>query len=194
MKWISPKYLKGAKSIEKPFLHFVLKDFFVKNKIEAVRKALLQHNFEQKNADLFSFQQTQEIKQTDDLILQEFYKFFGSGEFRDYVGRLTKTKLKSIDMSGFIYSSGDYLLPHDDRLETRKVAYVVNLSKDFTKKDGGALDLFTTKKNHPQKIAKSYTPAFNTLFLFKVTRKSFHQVNEVLSNKKRLTLTGWFHD
>jgi len=177
----------------KPFPHWILKDFFDKKQIEKLRKALLKQKFEKKDADLFSFYQTEEMKYTKDPVLKEFYRYFGSKEFVDRISKLTGTKLKSIDMSGFIYSSGDYLLPHDDRLDTRKIAYIINLSKEFTKKDGGTLDLFSTKGKHPDKIVKSYVPKFNSLVLFKVNKQSFHQVSEVLSNKKRLTLTGWFH-
>jgi Rps23 Pro-64 3,4-dihydroxylase Tpa1-like proline 4-hydroxylase len=70
---------------------------------------------------------------------------------------------------------------------------VVNLSQDFTKKDGGALSFFATKAGKPTKVAHSFVPTDNTLFLFKVSEKSFHRVDEVLTEKKRLTLTGWFY-
>ena len=201
-EWISQRYLdytfarKLRKNYlkQKPFLHHTLAGFFVNKKINAVRKSLLKQQFERKEADLFSFHQTQDIRYSKNRVLKSFYKLFNSKEFHEYVTLLTGAKLgKALDMSGFIYSDSDYLLPHDDRLETRKVAFVVNLSRGFMKRDGGSLGMFTTRGGHPVRMTKTYTPQFNTLFLFTVTRKSFHQVNEVLSNKKRLSFGGWFH-
>ena len=171
----------------KPFPHIVLTDFFTE-KIEQVRTALLNEHFEEQNSDLYQFQQTDDCKNAVRPGLKEFHAFFGSTEFMVLISKITGTKLKSIDMSGFIYDDTDYLLPHDDRLEGRKIAYIVQLSKNFTKKDGGALQLF--KEN---KVVKSVTPRFNSLIMFKVSPKSVHQVQEVLSDKKRMTLAGWFH-
>lgn len=198
MKWVNRRYhdtslLASKFQKAKPFPHHVLKSFFPASKLELVRKALLKQAFEFKEADLFRFHQTKDIKGSPNPVLKEFFKFFNSKEFCAYISKLTKTKVHSADMSGFIYSSTDYLLPHDDRLEGRKIAYIVNLSQGFTKKDGGALSFFNTKKNQPTNIAKSFIPEHNTLFLFKVSPKSFHRVDEVVSSKKRLTLAGWFY-
>ena len=111
--------------------------------------------------------------------------------FKDYLFKITNIKsYGKIDCSGFIYSDSDYLLPHDDRLEKRKIAFVFNLSKDFKKCDGGSLDFF--KKN---KIVKSIIPYFNTLVIFKVVAgKTFHQVSEIRCNKNRISIAGWFND
>lgn len=201
MKWIHPEYTDDAaiKTLSaqfpkaKPFPHMVLREFFSPARIKRVREALLQQSFEFKEADLFRFHQTADISTLSSPTLREFHRFFSSKEFLKYISAITKTKVTSIDMSGFIYSSTDHLLPHDDRLEGRKIAYVINLSQGFTKKDGGALSFFETKQGKPTKIVQSFTPTDNTLFLFKVSKKSFHQVDEVLTDKKRVSLAGWFH-
>jgi Rps23 Pro-64 3,4-dihydroxylase Tpa1-like proline 4-hydroxylase len=199
--WVHPEYLDvpAIRTLSsrfpkaKPFPHMVLRDFFSPAKIRRVREELLNQSFEFRESDLFRFHQTTDISNLPSKVLQEFYDFFNSKEFTAYTSRITKTRVSRADMSGFIYSSTDHLLPHDDRLEGRKIAYIVNLSQGFTKKDGGALSFFTTKKGSPAKIVRSFIPTFNTLFLFKVTPKSFHQVDEVLAGKKRLTLAGWFY-
>ncbi len=128
--------------------------------------------------------------------MREYYHFFSSKEFRDFVAHVTSTHpLRSIDAAGQTYSDGDHLLPHDDRLEGRKIAYVLNLTKGFTARDGGQLDFFgfSEKTRHPTRIVKSFTPRFNTLFLFKVSPRSFHQVREVITDKQRISIGGWFH-
>lgn len=200
--WVHKEYLddeaqsrlKNVFPKAKPFPHIVLHEFFSQTKIARVRSKLLKQSFELKESDLFRFHQTTDIANVSNPILKEFYQFFSSKDFCKYISDITRTRVSRISMSGFIYSSTDHLLPHDDRLEGRKIAYVVNLSQGFTKKDGGALSFFATKGNKPTKIVESFLPTYNTLFLFKVTPKSFHQVDEVLTNKKRLTLAGWFYE
>jgi Rps23 Pro-64 3,4-dihydroxylase Tpa1-like proline 4-hydroxylase len=177
----------------RPFPHMVLHEFFSPAKLRRVRDELLKQSFEFKESDLFRLHQTSDISTLPNKALQEFYKFFNSKDFTGYISKITKTRVSRSDMSGFIYSSTDHLLPHDDRLEGRKIAYVVQLSQGFTKNDGGALSLFSTKNNRPTKIVHSFAPKFNSFVLFKVSPKSFHQVDEVLTGKMRLSLTGWFY-
>ncbi len=199
--WVHPEYrddparktLARTFPSAKPFPHMVLHEFFSPVRIKRVREELLKQSFAFKESDLFRFHQTADVSTLSNKTLQEFFQFFSSKEFCSYISTITKTKVNKADMSGFIYSSTDHLLPHDDRLEGRRIAYVVNLSQGFTRKDGGALSFFETKRNRPLRIVRSFTPAFNTLFLFKVSPKSFHQVDEVLTDKKRLSLAGWFY-
>src|SRR3990172_2002203 len=193
MKWVNPVYLRSAEGLRKrfasntPFPHLVLGNFF-SNKIKRVANQLLKEKFYEHNADLYQFQQTDDCKNAKQPAVKEFYKFFSSKEFIQFISQITNTKLKSIDMSGFIYDDADYLLPHDDRLYGRKIAYILNLTKNFTAKDGGALQFFKGKK-----IIKFIPPTFNTFTIFKVSPKSLHQVQEILSSKKRLSFGGWFH-
>lgn len=193
MDWVNEVYLKNAAGLKKqfaanePFPHLVLGNFFT-SKVKKVEQALLNQSFVEQNSDLFQFQQTDDVLKLKDAVLRDFHKFFSSKEFLGFIAQITKKKLKSIDMSGFIYDDTDYLLPHDDRLEGRKIAYIVNLSRDFTKADGGALQLFKGKD-----VVKSIVPSFNTFTIFEVSSKSLHQVEEVRSNKKRVSFAGWFH-
>jgi len=196
--WISKKYRSPDKYTElfaknTPYEHIILPNFFSSAKLKLVASALKQQPFAEKNSDLFQFSQSGDLKTTRNKVFNDFYKFLSSKEFISYVATLTSTKLsKKIDCSCFVYQSTDYLLPHDDRLEGRKIAYVVNLSS-LKEKDGGSLDLFDSRNNQPHTIVKSYAPTFNSLILFRVTPLSFHQVAEVVADKERYTITGWFH-
>jgi len=197
-QWLNQNYLSVQHArqarMQKPFAHAVLKEFFSTKRIQQVASALRKERFYEKESDLFAFQQTNDLKKTKKPALKELYRFFSSAQFTQYIGKLMRTKLrKSVDMAGFVYDSCDYLLPHDDRLEGRKVAYVLNLSRGFKKRDGGTLELFATKKGRPVRVVKQISPRFNTLVLFNVTPKSFHHVREVVSNKKRVSIGGWFH-
>ena len=63
----------------------------------------------------------------------------------------------------------------------------------MTEKMGGALDLYKADENGVSKLVKSIIPEYNSLIMFEVSDKSWHQVNEVLEDIQRLTVTGWYH-
>jgi len=197
--WINKKYLDEKNIVKirkeyrkaKPYPHFALKDFFNKEKVEEVRKELLKESFEKIEKDLFSFKQTMDLVGSKNKIIQEFHQVISSLKFIDLIQKLTKESLKrKIDMQGHLFEDEDYLLFHDDVVEGRGVAYVVNFSKGFTKKDGGKLQLYDIK--NPIKPIKEIIPEFNTLVAFTVSNKSLHAVEEV-KNKKRLTIGGWIY-
>jgi prolyl 3-hydroxylase /prolyl 3,4-dihydroxylase len=178
-----------------PFPHVVLKNFLPEKKAKALSAALRKQRFDHKEADLFSFSQTQDLHTVKDKTIKEFIALLQSKELTRYVNQLVdvQTTPGKVDAAGFKYTEGDYLLCHDDGISSRKIAYVYNLSRNFTAKDGGALALMHTRRNVPTKVAKRIRPTWNTLILFPVTKKSHHQVEEILSGKERLTITGWFH-
>ena len=197
-KWVQKKNLEESRlhtkySKNKPFPHIVIRDFFNEREIGKVAAALLRQRFSHKETDLFSLNQTPDLSLLKDKTLRGFCQLCNSTGFLTYVSKLTGIKVRGVNMSGFIYKDGDYLLPHDDRLEGRKVAYIINLTKGYTKKNGGALALFNMKQGKPEKIVKAYVPHYNTLTLFTVSKKSFHQVNEILLSKPRLSIGGWFY-
>jgi len=196
-KFINTNYLDNTENLRKqfknikPFPHLVLKDFFNREFIKKFKVELKKEIFHRLDSDLYSFSQTDDLVNSKNSVIKDFYNFLTSKEFKDYLFKITNVKAEGkIDCSGFIYSSTDYLLPHDDRLESRRLAYVLNLSENFVKSDGGSLDLFDRNN-----IVKSIVPSFNTLTIFRVEiNKTFHQVSEVLTNKERLSIAGWFND
>jgi len=133
--------------------------------------------------------QTQDFRTNNDKVIKSFMNLLSSNEFGDFMNSITGLKFSNIvDLSANMYQNTDFLLCHDDRLEDRKVAFMIYLSS-LTKKDGGALNLFDKEEN----VAKSLRPSFNTFLLFKVSKKSFHVVEEVVNDIQRIALTGWFH-
>jgi len=62
------------------------------------------------------------------------------------------------------------------------------------KKDGGALGLYDSQKSVATKIVKRIQPRRNSFVFFIVSKKSFHGVEEVLTDKKRVALSGWLYD
>lgn len=198
--WINPSCLKNISKLNKefntnkPFPHLEL-NLFNESKIKQLLKEVKKLNFEEKDSDLFYLLQTKDFKGINNKLISEFYSIISSREFLNLIEKITDIKgLNATDAASLIFPSTGYLLPHDDQLGTRKIAYILNLS-DFKEKEGGQLEFFATdSNNNPIKVAKSIVPKFNNFIIFKVSEKSFHQVSEVLSNKQRITIGGWFNE
>jgi len=197
-EWINKKYLNLNKlgELKKIFLHsnpfsyLELKNFFNDYKLIKILKALSKEEFHEREADLFKFMQTEDFKLIKNKTLNDFRKFLLSDEFISLIKFITEFKLiNKIDMSGSLYQNTDYLLCHDDLLEGRKVAYFLYLSS-MGDNEGGNLNLFDSE----MKVNDKITPKFNTFAFFEVSSKSLHELEEVVVDKQRIAISGWFYD
>ncbi len=86
-------------------------------------------------------------------------------------------------MSATLYTRGCHLLPHDDRLGTRRVAFALYLCpKEWSERDGGHLRFFGCRGDQPDaELREDYLPTFGRLAFFTVGARSFHEVCEVTS-------------
>ena len=187
--------LKHQFQNSEPFPHLEMRDFFSEEKVAIVLKALSKEKLYEKESDLFKFMQTADLNFTKNKMLKEFCGFMRSEEFISYIEEITGLHLQQgkVDVFGSVYQDADYLLSHDDLLEGRKIAFNVYLST-LGKKEGGSLNLFGSRQGKPLKIEKKILPRFNTLALFEVSPISFHEVEEVLVEKQRIALSGWWYD
>lgn len=204
VQWVSPAYLGDAKlraltaSYRKatPYPHAALTGFLREEKAVRLARAVRSQQFFRKESDLFCFSQTKDLLGASDPTIQEFLTMIRSPEFREFMQAITGVPLPrgKVDAMGVIYADADYLLCHDDQLSGRKIAYILNLSKGFTAKSGGALALLESdRKKRPTKVVKRIVPTWNTLSFFTVSEVSHHMVEEVLEDKERLTIGGWLH-
>ena len=178
----------------KPFEHIELNNFFKKDKLLPLKEELEKEEFLEKDTDLFRLLQSKDLNSAKQKIIQELVHLLNSREFISVITSITGIKLApgKTDISAVKYRQYDYLLCHDDVIDNRKVAFILNLS-DFQEKDGGSLQLFDTKATKPNKIVKKIIPKFNNLVLFRVSKLSFHQVEEVYGKNERKTISGWFN-
>ena len=190
----------------KPFPHVVIENFLDGNNVDKSRQApaygwdnhkrllseLKRENFTKKDSDLFTFKQTNNLFYSKNPVVAAAVTMFSSKQFAGVVSSISGIRLKSgaVDVSGALYEKTDYLLCHDDKLEGRKIAYIAYLS-DLKPIDGGSLRMFNIKA--PLQPAKKITPRFNSFACFKVSGESLHDIEEAKSNKKRLTVGGWFN-
>ncbi|KAK9375653.1 Oxoglutarate and iron-dependent oxygenase degradation C-term-domain-containing protein [Lipomyces chichibuensis] len=138
-----------------------------------------------------------------------------SSEFRAFITEICDcgplSGLKQ-DMSINCYVKGSHLLTHDDVIGSRRVSYILYLpdpeDKDCEVEDehgrnlgwdpawGGALRLYEIDAKGAPKAEwnKVVPPAWNQLTFFVVQPGvSFHDVQEVVFDKPRLAISGWFH-
>ncbi|CAD5216467.1 unnamed protein product [Bursaphelenchus xylophilus] len=184
----------------KPFPHFYFEDFLsdslgvslLAQELKAIK------TWSRKANDLYSLQQTQDLNFFDwekypNLCL---FRRFLKKQLKDYLKEVTNLDLNDhIACTGSRYFQTDTLLPHDDSLDERAIAFIFYLSEDFTPEDGGELIVYDAdlNTNRPTAEAKRFSPKQNSLFIFPVQTNTWHSVAEVLTDKVRLTLNGWFH-
>lgn len=179
----------------KPFPHVVIENFLDRNNHNRLLSKLKLESFTKKDSDLFTFKQTSNLFYSKSPVVAEAVTMFSSRQFAEMAGLISGIRLKpgAVDVSGALYEKTDYLLCHDDRLEGRKIAFILYLSESFSTADGGALVFLTSKGKHPAKKVIAYPPLQNSLMMFVVSKESWHEVEEVLSDKKRYTIGGWLH-
>ncbi len=180
----------------KPFPHVIIENFLAGNEHKKLLQELKKEKFFRKDTDLFSFSQTGNLFYSKLPLVIRAVKMFSSKEFAKLAGDVSGIKVTAgaVDVSGSLYEKADYLLCHDDRLEGRKIAFILYLSESFTASDGGALVFLTAKGKHPDKKVIAYPPLENSLMMFTVSEKSWHEVEEMLSDKKRYTIGGWLNE
>lgn len=96
------------------------------------------------------------------------------------------------DAQASLYAGGHFLTDHDDLVEVegRRLAYVLNLAKDWRPDWGGYLNFMDAKGN----IVAGFMPRFNTMNLFLVPVR--HNVSLVapFAPVGRFAITGWFRN
>jgi Rps23 Pro-64 3,4-dihydroxylase Tpa1-like proline 4-hydroxylase len=196
---ISEKAIKDLKEefkVNKPFEHLSINNFLIEKKAFELKKAIENLEFYEEDHDLYKFNRTVDFENFEDMIIESFRNFFLSKEFIEYIEKITNTNLDKtrIDLHSLKLTNTNYLLCHDDRVQDRKVAFILNLSENWEKGDRGNLEFFETDSNDlPIKILKSILPKFNQFNIFLVSEKSYHQISEVLTDKERLSISGWFY-
>ncbi|CAL7950660.1 unnamed protein product [Xylocopa violacea] len=188
--------VENLEIISKPFRVCRISNFLRSEEfMDEIKNELLDIKSRRNSIDLYQFEQTSDLANVDTENLKLLYETFQT-DFATWMERNTKIQLnKKISMSSSCYYDTDYLLCHDDNMGDRRIAFVLYLSKNWTEKDGGALDLFDTDEhNLPRNVVKSLIPEYNSLVFFEVVDNSYHQVAEVTSpDKSRWSINGWFH-
>ena len=178
----------------RPFKHVVVKNFLDPPTLDLVIDALAGLEYDFKESDLFSYWASIDLTDINHPAINILRDDLGGEIWRKKVAESFKAKkLSSIDMAAYVYGLGDFLLPHDDQVEGRVIAYSLHLTPEITEKMGGALNIFKANDAGKSKLVDSIIPEYNSLIMFEVSDSSWHQVSEIMQDIQRLTVTGWYH-
>ncbi|KAI5161970.1 prolyl 3-hydroxylase /prolyl 3,4-dihydroxylase [Nematocida ausubeli] len=193
---------KGAQ-FSAPFYHRVVDNFLPQDLFEKVHQEALSREYFKKNTDLFHFYQTYELK--NDASFQPFLEFLKDKMDIDLCNIKKEVKEKRMDLFASIYKSGDFLLPHDDCVGQRVLAFSFYLNDPLasTSDEAGAEKKESTDPNEKngalvlyesdgRTIAKRIAPIANRLVIFEVSGRSYHEV-EMMTRGTRMALTGWLN-
>jgi Rps23 Pro-64 3,4-dihydroxylase Tpa1-like proline 4-hydroxylase len=124
--------------------------------------------------------------------LKAFADFLSSDAVLSFMRAVTGADdIVSSDARATAYGPGHFLTVHNDNDigETRRVAYVFNLTKQWNADWGGLL----TFPDQANRRADAFIPAFNAMNLFAVPQP--HSVSFVapFAGARRYSVTGWLH-
>ena len=180
--------------INEPYPHVVVKDFLDEQTLDLVTYALAGLEYDFDESDLFSYLSFG-LTDVDHPVINILRDDLGDSTWRKKVASSFGVKsLSKIDLSAYVYGLGSFLLPHDDQVEGRVIAYSLHLTDiEMTDKSGGALYIYEANEAGKSELVKTIIPEYNSLIMFEVSDKSWHQVGEILEDIQRLTVTGWYH-
>ncbi|CAG8704928.1 2317_t:CDS:2 [Funneliformis caledonium] len=186
-----------------PFTAAILPNIFDDEFLSHVKDEIRNLDFNHKSNDLYEFHQSSDLRICDKPYLSRLRDAIYSDIFVRTMSDLVGIDLDyTPDLSAHKYEKGNYLLCHDDDIKDddcmhgRRIAFIIYfVDKDWSKEDGGALELFNTNsQGHPDEVTLSIIPKWNQMAFFVLSPTSFHQVSEVLSSTKvRYSISGWFH-
>ena len=180
--------------VKYPFPHVIVRDFLDTTTLDLVIDALAGLEYEFDESDLFSYLSFG-LTDIDHPVINILRDDLGDEFWRRKVAEKFSVKpISKIDMGAYVYGLGDFLLPHDDQVEGRIIAYSLHLTDiAITEKMGGALHIYEADKSGKSTLVESLIPEYNSLIMFEVSNHSWHQVGEILDDIQRLTVTGWYH-
>lgn len=185
-----------ARVVAEPFPHCILPDFLdgKEDSLAWLENVIRNLEFSDRHNDLYKMSQSQDFKGITSSNIRPIKNFIYE-EFYTWISEATGCNLnEDVDISSARYGINDFLLCHNDQFENRKVAFIYYLvDADWKEQDGGLFELFNTEHGMPNSVVSSVVPEKNMMLFFEVTAYSFHQVSEILTDKTRFTISGWYH-
>ncbi|XP_075219529.1 prolyl 3-hydroxylase sud1 [Lycorma delicatula] len=184
--------------IKRPFKVFILKRFFKNiSAAKLIEKEVVKLNFEPGKNDLFSFQQSKDLRAFDPNSCFYMIRQVFDQKVRHIFNNLFKVNLDgSLSIAVSKYVDTDHLLCHDDKFSDRHIAFIYYVNRNWKAENGGVFEMLDHDKfGRPAGKVHSISPQFNTLLCFEVSRYSYHKVSEVVADmsKGRYAISGWFH-
>lgn len=196
--FIAPNGIGKVESLIYPVL--VIHDFLQESVAKQLTRLLDKIPLDPKCSDLYNFAQSKDLKSYPFELVSQLVNRLQDSSFLENIenlGDYVHLSTTDIDISVQKYECGDYLLCHDDRLDSRRFAFVLYLVDEDWNHDGELEFFLTDHLGQPQKsneYQQRIVPKWNTFIVFEVTMMSHHQVREILGNRTRWSISGWFND
>ena len=197
--WLNPQTwnltdLRAQWSQAKPFPYVILEDLLSEAHQAELLAAFEDEPCEVLRDEIFTFMASAKHPTTQ--ALRAFHSALGSEAVRDALYAVTQKKTQRVELRGYAYQPGHYLLPHSDHQQEqgRRLAFAYYV-KTPAPVLGGELELFDCEYRDGEivetRAVTQLLPTPNRMVLFHVGEESLHQVREVLEGT-RLSLSGWF--
>jgi Rps23 Pro-64 3,4-dihydroxylase Tpa1-like proline 4-hydroxylase len=111
--------------------------------------------------------------------------------FLGYFAALTSIELASIHIHVHSSRHGDFIRPHDDEMNGRRLAFVLYLSPEWSTELGGALQVVDASG-----AAVEVEAEFNTLVVFDLRDHQHHSISPIVAaagSRRRVSIGGWLH-
>jgi len=123
-------------------------------------------------------------------LLARFIRWMANDDFLSVMRKLSGVpEVNRVYAQATMYAPGSFLLAHDDHVdvESRRLAYVINLTRQWRPDWGGLL----TFGEPDGSVADSFFPHFNSLSLFAVPQTHFVSYVPPFAQGQRNAITGW---
>lgn len=126
----------------------------------------------------------------DTSLLARFIRWMADEAFLSSMRSITGIQeVNRIYAQATMYTAGSFLLAHDDHVdvENRRLAYVINLTRQWRPDWGGLLNFSEPDGS----VSDSFFPHFNSLSLFLVPQTHFVSYVPPFAQGERNAITGW---
>ena len=130
------------------------------------------------------------LQRGDTGLLARFIRWMADDAFLSVMRDLTGVQeVNRVYAQATMYAPGSFLLAHDDHVhvEDRRLAYVINLTRQWRPDWGGLLNF----SERDGSVSDSYFPHFNSLSLFAVPQTHFVSYVPPFAEGQRNAITGW---
>jgi Rps23 Pro-64 3,4-dihydroxylase Tpa1-like proline 4-hydroxylase len=130
------------------------------------------------------------MQRGDTALLARFIRWMADEAFLSVMRRITGIQeINRVYAQATMYGPGSFLLAHDDHVdvENRRLAYVINLTRQW-RPDWGGLLHFSERDGS---VSDSFFPHFNSLSLFAVPQTHFVSYVPPFALAQRQAITGW---
>eukprot|EP00047_Mylnosiga_fluctuans_P020894 m.97567 g.97567 ORF g.97567 m.97567 type:complete len:453 (+) comp8670_c0_seq2:339-1697(+) len=165
-------------------------------------KVALDHQHEMRNNNQYAYSFTRTLDHNSFLIsrlysiyLEHTQAFLQSIQHRGNLKAITNNSYELTTMFYARYRSGDFLDPHSDSVDERRIAFTLHFTEGWHLTFGGLL--LVLQEYDWTQVRRVLVPSYGTFTFFDVSRERFqipHTVSEVPRGvtATRIALTGWF--